>query len=198
MMDFLVNVWDPNSMFWIQQHVVVHSFLTPFMIGLSAVAKDGGIWVILGLILFFRKEYREVGITLLAALVCVAVFGDGILKHAVMRLRPCIDYPWVPMAIHTPAVNDYSFPSCHSYGSFASATVLFCYYKKWGISAFVLSVFIAFSRLYLFVHYPTDVAAGALLGIGTGIGAYFCVKFVITWRKNRVRQYSSIQKNGNK
>ena len=92
------------------------------------------------------------------------------------------------MAIHTPAVNDYSFPSCHSYGSFASATVLFCYYKKWGISAFVLSVFIAFSRLYLFVHYPTDVAAGALLGIGTGIGAYFCVKFVITWLRRDKEQ----------
>lgn len=191
-MDYLVSVLDPNILFWIQQHVV-NSTLTPVMIGLSTSAKAGGIWIILGLFLCLRKEHRQAGIAVLAALICVAVIGDGLLKHVVMRLRPCIDYPWVAMAIPTPAATDFSFPSCHSYGSFAAAAVLFVYRKKWGIPALFLAAAIGFSRLYLFVHYPTDVAVGAFLGLATGVAAYRMVTAVLAWRQKKVEEYKHLE-----
>ena len=75
--------------------------------------------------------------------------------------------------------KDYSFPSGHTQASFAAATALFTGNKKAGICAYVLAALIAFSRLYLYVHFPTDVLAGVVIGICCGLlSAYVfdCVK----------------------
>jgi len=89
------------------------------------------------------------------------VFIDEI--DAVARQRPCWLDPMVPLFIENP--SDYSFPSGHSLASFEGAVSILLYHKKWGIAAVVLAALIACSRLYLFVHFPSDVVAGSLLGI---------------------------------
>lgn len=180
-MDFVVHTLDPAILFWLQATVVNPAF-TPVMKGLSAAAQGGALWIVLGVALCVTKKYRPAGAAVLLSLLLMIVLGDGLLKHAVMRLRPCLDYPWVPLAVPVP--SGYSFPSGHSFCSFAAATALFRYHRRWGIGALVLAAAIAFSRLYLFVHYPSDVAAGAIFGVATGLGAYYLVEALRSWKHN--------------
>lgn len=107
-----------------------------------------------------------------AALILDVILCNGILKNLVARVRPCDVNTTVQLLIPRP--EDYSFPSGHTAASFATTAALFFAGKKkklW-IPALGLSVLIAFSRLYLYVHYPTDVLGGLLVGILCGwIGA---------------------------
>ena len=89
--------------------------------------------------------------------------GNVALKNIFERQRPCWIDPSVPLLVHVP--SDFSFPSGHSMASFAGATAIYLNHKTWGIPALVLAALIGFSRLYLFVHFPTDVLAGTLVGI---------------------------------
>ena len=72
--------------------------------------------------------------------------------------------------------NSYSFPSGHSSSSFAAATALFIMNKKTGVCAYVLAFLIAFSRLYNYVHFPSDVICGIILGILSALLIYFIFK----------------------
>ena len=94
------------------------------------------------------------------------MIGKLTLKPLVARPRPYSYFP--DMTLLVPALSDYSFPSGHSFASFAASTALFLHHRAPGIAAYALAVVIAFSRLYLYVHFPTDVLAGILLGILCG------------------------------
>lgn len=98
------------------------------------------------------------------------IVGNGILKPLVARVRPCTLYPGVSMLSSMP--TDYSFPSGHAFSSFAAAVAIFCQRKKLGIVALILAAGIGFSRMYLFVHFPSDVLAGVFLGTLSGVAAY--------------------------
>lgn len=156
---------DQALIFWVQQHLV-SGVVSPWMLGFSTAGNYGAIWILLGLVLLSIKKYRRVGIAVFIGLTFSLLAGNGILKHVVMRTRPCIDYPWVPMLITRPPVTDFSFPSGHTFSSFAAAIALFYGFKRyWGCAALALAALIGFSRIYLFMHYPSDVLAGALFGI---------------------------------
>ena len=90
------------------------------------------------------------------------LLGNVALKNMVARQRPCWLDPSVGLLVQVP--RDFSFPSGHSMVGFEGAVSIFMFNRKWGIPALMLAVLIAFSRLYLFVHFPTDVLAGAVLG----------------------------------
>lgn len=81
--------------------------------------------------------------------------------------------------------RDFSFPSGHASASFASAVSVFLYYRKQGIAALVLASGIALTRLYLFVHFPTDVLVGMLLGILEALAAYVIVQYVCRRKENK-------------
>ena len=87
-------------------------------------------------------------------------------KPLVARERPCWIRDPVQLLIDMP--KDYSFPSGHTQVSVVSAMAIFQNNRKWGIAAFVLASLIAFSRLYLYVHFPTDVLAGIVIGMAVG------------------------------
>ena len=169
-MEYLI-VLDKNILFWIQNHLV-SNVLNSYMLGLSKMGNAGIVWIILGIFLLFLKKYRWVGVTVALALAISLIVGNGILKPLVARLRPCIIYPWVPMSVATPLSTDYSFPSGHTFASFAAAIGILCQSKRLGVAALLLATGIGFSRIYLFVHYPSDVLAGVLLGTIAGITAY--------------------------
>ena len=97
-----------------------------------------------------------------------------ILKNAVARIRPFDVNPAVELLIAKP--GDYSFPSGHTAASFAAVTALYLAKEKYWYLALILSIAIAFSRLYLYVHYPTDILGGLVVGIGSGILAYLILK----------------------
>lgn len=128
---------------------------------------DGGvIWIVLDLALLIHPKTRKKGITVAVALVLEVVCCNLILKPFVARIRPCDINTAITLLIPRP--SDFSFPSGHTGTSFAATTALYKSRSRLWMPALVLSCLIAFSRLYLYVHYPTDVLAGALIGILAG------------------------------
>lgn len=125
---------------------------------------DGGIlWIVAGILMCITKKYRRAGATTLLALLLMLVIGNITLKPIIARIRPYEYAPHVRLIIDTP--HDFSFPSGHTFASFASAVSVFMFHKKEGIAALCVASLIAFSRLYLYVHFPTDILAGIILGI---------------------------------
>ncbi len=141
---------------------------------LTYLGEAGAVWILTALILLFFCRTRTTGVLMLAAMLFTFVSGELILKNIVCRPRPCHAFPDIPLLIARP--DSYSFPSGHSGSSFAAATILFLRHRKWGVAVLVLAALIAFSRVFLFVHYPTDVLAGTLLGVLFALTVYFLYK----------------------
>ena len=102
------------------------------------------------------------------AMACGFLIGNIGLKNIVARIRP---YDMVEVEVLVKHLSDFSFPSGHTLVSFNAAIALHHYHRKWGVAALVLATVIALSRLYLFVHYPTDVLAGFLLALGIAVAS---------------------------
>ena len=94
-MESIVSL-DTTLIFWIQNHLVAGG-LSPLMIGLSTLGNIGAVWILLGAVLLCSKKYRCAGIAIFIGLAFSLLVGNGVLKHLVMRARPCMDYPWMPM-----------------------------------------------------------------------------------------------------
>ena len=141
-------------------------FMDLFMVFVTDMGNLGAIWLVVAAALLLRGEERKTGIAIAAALVLAFVAGGIVIKPLVARIRPCDIDTTVRLLIDRP--RDFSFPSGHASSSFAAVTVLFLAGSTWRRPAAVLAALIAFSRLYLFVHYPSDVIAGILLGMLCG------------------------------
>lgn len=146
---------------------------------------DGGIfWIALAVIFLIFPKTRKMGLTMGLALAIGFLVGNIFLKNAVGRIRPYDLNPEFPLLIER--LHDYSFPSGHTLASFEAATAIFLYNKKIGIPALVLACLIAFSRLYLYVHYPTDVLCSIVLGIGIAFLSFFLVKKLYQRSQNKL------------
>lgn len=130
---------------------------------ITALGNKGLLWILLGLILLLIKKHRKTAVTLAFSLLLCLFIGNMVLKPLVARIRPFEANGIETLLIEQP--TDFSFPSGHTMSSFAAAGVLMTADKKLGIPALALAALIAFSRLYLYVHYPSDVLAGMALGI---------------------------------
>ena len=154
---------------WIAAHLQC-GFLD-FIMPCITLLGDGGIfWIACAVILLFTKKYRKTGLGMGAALILGLIVCNMILKPWVGRIRP-YDLQerlgnTIPLLIERQ--HDFSFPSGHTFASFEAATVLMLHNKKLGIPALILACLIAFSRLYLYVHYPTDVITSVILGTAFG------------------------------
>jgi undecaprenyl-diphosphatase len=144
--------------------------LDKIMVLITTLGDAGIIWIILALILLCIKKTRKCGILLLLSLVTGLILGNGILKNLVARSRPCWIDESIPLLIPKP--HDYSFPSGHTLASFESAIMIFLHNKKWGSVALVIAILISFSRMYLFVHFPTDILGGIILAGVISISLY--------------------------
>lgn len=154
---------------WIAAHLQC-GFLD-FIMPCITLLGDGGIfWIACAVILLFTKKNRKTGLGMGAALILGLIVCNMILKPWVGRIRP-YDLQerlgnTIPLLIERQ--HDFSFPSGHTIASFEAATVLMLHNKKLGIPALILACLIAFSRLYLYVHYPTDVITSVILGTAFG------------------------------
>ena len=170
-----INDFDKALLDFIQANIKTE-FLDVVMPYITMLGNGGIIWIIAGIILVFIKKHRAIGFTVLLALVLCLLIGNLGIKPLITRLRPFDVYPHVTLLIPRP--HDFSFPSGHTMSSFAAATVLFWNYKRIGICALIIAILIAFSRLYLYVHYPTDVLGGIIIGVGIAAAAAFIVKTI--------------------
>lgn len=152
-------------------HKVTHSdlfdIIMPFI---SAVGNNGVVWIILSLLLLLSRKYRYVGVLCIAALFLTSISGEGIIKNIIQRPRPFNEIPEVQLLIDKP--NSWSFPSGHTASSFTVFWVIFRELKTFAVPVFITAAAIAFSRMYLLVHYPSDILGGIILGI-------LCAEFII-------------------
>ena len=153
---------------FIQEHMT-NPVMDKVMVFITTLGDAGIIWIITALIMISCKKYRRTGITLAIGLILSLLIGNIILKPLVARTRPFEFTEKIRLLIETP--HDFSFPSGHTLASFISATILLVKERKIGYCALTLAVLIAFSRLYLYVHFPTDVLASILLGTAIGWGS---------------------------
>lgn len=186
--------FDYSIIFYIQQHFI-NPYVTPLMVFMSTITSSGALWIVLSILLMLQKQYRIVGLAIFISLILVFIIGDQTLKPHIARLRPFVDFPNVPLVAEPPKATSYSFPSGHSFGSFASAMALYMglyninYNKRfWGIIALIGSVIVAFSRVYLFVHYPTDVLTGMVLGLIVGYIAWKIAIYLWLWWTRRKQE----------
>lgn len=174
----MVEAFDYGILDLFQQ--IHNEFFTQIFRFFTTIGEAGAIWIIAGIILLVKKESRKCGVIVLLSLLMCLLLGNGFLKNLIARPRPCWRHPEVKMLIGVP--KDYSFPSGHTFSSFAASYSILYWKKKYGYVAFAMAVLIAASRLYFFVHYPTDIFAGAILGI--------CLSMVSIWIvEKRMLQY---------
>ena len=152
------------------------AFMDVIMPAISFLGNAGWVWILAGVVMAVIPKTRKIGITVCIALLLSLIVCNLTLKPIVNRIRPYDIKEGIELLITKP--HDASFPSGHSSASFAAAVAMVLYNKKIGIPAVVLASLIAFSRLYLYVHFPTDVLGGIILGSLCAVGAYFIGKFV--------------------
>ena len=153
---------------------VAGGFFTPFFKVFAAIGKWGLFLILLSLILTYMKPTRRFGTAMLLSLAIGLLFTNLFLKIYVSRPRPYTDENhiiyqyWLTMGRHME--SDKSFPSGHTTAAFACMTPVFLLgNKKLKIAALSFAVLMALSRIYLGVHYPSDVVGGVLVGIPAGI-----------------------------
>ena len=156
-------------------HTIHTPLLDKILAFITSLGNAGIIWIVLAVVLLILPKTRKAGIIVAAALLMDLILCNLILKNLVARVRPYDVNTAIAILIKKPL--DFSFPSGHTAASFAAMTALFlAKMKKAWIAALVLAVLIAFSRLYFYVHYPTDVLGGAIVGILSGIIGYAIVE----------------------
>ena len=156
----------------------IYSFRNPILDKIvpvvTSLGNGGAIWIFICVILLVFKKTRKCGLTVALGLILSLIVCNGILKNLFARIRPYEANGIMELLIEFP--HDFSFPSGHSSSSFVAATSIFLYYKKSGIFALVTAFLIALSRLYLYVHYPTDVFFGSIIGIILAFVSYVLIK----------------------
>lgn len=145
------------------------------MKAVTALGNGGLFWIALAAVfIIFVRKYRAMGMQMGAAMLLSFILGNLIIKNLVNRDRPCWIDTEVALLIRDPW--DSSFPSGHTLNAFSAATAMFINDRRLGIPALLLAALIGFSRLYLFVHFPTDVLFGMVLGIADALIVCFLWK----------------------
>lgn len=162
---------------WIQE-VFKSPFMDKFMTYVTMLGDAGIFWIICAVVCLCFKKTRKMGLTMGMALIFGLIIGNGFLKNVFFRTRPydVAGYEAIRDSLLVEKLHDGSFPSGHTLASFEAAVAIFMYKKPLGTAALVLAVLIAFSRLYLFVHFPSDVIAGILLGTLFAIASFHITK----------------------
>ena len=166
LLDSLAVSFDLPILDWIAANLwcPVLDFLMPII----TLLGDAGIfWIAIAVLFLFTKKYRKIGLGMAFALIMGLLVCNIYLKPTIARIRP-YDFQEVHLGVIVNLLiekqHDFAFPSGHTIASFEAAVVILLNNKKLGIPAMILAVLIAFSRLYLYVHYPTDVIFSIILG----------------------------------
>ena len=169
---FAVN-FDLPILDWIAENLQC-SFLDTVMPLITVLGNGGIFWIAVSVVLLLIPKTRRAGLAMGMALLMGLVVCNLTLKPLCARIRP-YDFYGESMKLLVATPHDFSFPSGHTIASFEAATALTIFNKKLGIPALILASLIAFSRLYLYVHYPTDV----IVSIGLGIGFAFLSAWLV-------------------
>lgn len=174
--------WDVSVLNWIQEHIA-NPFFDVFFSLITHLGDAGIFWIAIAVAMLFFKQTRKTGITIGVALILGLILGNGVLKNVIGRVRP-YDLDGAYGSIKTVKdllvgqPGDKSFPSGHTLASFEAGLVLLVRDKRFGIPAIIIAALVAFSRLYLYLHFPTDILGGILLAALNTFLAVLIVDFV--------------------
>lgn len=161
MLQYIVEL-DGEILLFIQEFLRFE-WLNPIVLFLTSLGDGGLIWIVLAALLLTQKKYQKAGVSMAVALLIGLLITNVLLKNQICRPRP---YAAIPELQSLTTASGWSFPSGHSTSSIAAAAAMFPRTPGWmGVSALILAVLICLSRLYVGVHYPTDVICGALVGV---------------------------------
>ncbi len=157
--------WEFDFLYFLQ------GFRNPILDNLMAILSDIGnaglIWIAIAVILLCMKKYRISSLQLIVAMIFTFIIGNLILKNLVDRARPCQIDEAINLIVNIP--KDSSFPSGHTMNGITAALTLWFIDKRFGIPAMILALGIAFSRMYNFMHFPTDIIAGIIVGVTSAV-----------------------------
>ncbi len=176
--DFIIN-FDWSIFKFFEQ--LWNPVLNVIMSVITYLGDDGIFWIVLGLIMLIPKKTRKYGFYMLAGIAVAGALNNIVIKNIVCRPRPFNFTDW-PEAFNFPNIvakpTSWSFPSGHTSSSFGAAfPMLMRAKKKYGIPAMILALLIGISRIYVHVHYPTDIIAGIIVGILAGfVSTILCDK----------------------
>lgn len=173
----LIQSIDFSVLDFIREHMSC-KFLDIFLGIFTFIGNGGAVWITVTAAFLISKKHRRLGCVMAIGLVFCLLTGNLLLKLLVARERPFVVNPDIALVIDPP--SGYSFPSGHTYSSFISAAIMAKYSRRLAAAAIPAAVLIAFSRLYFYVHFPTDVLAGMILGIAFGLVIYkICYKRIL-------------------
>lgn len=164
---------------WVHQTFHHLDWLNHVMKYITYLGNAGLICIVTAAILMIFKRTRWAGVAVAVGLILDVTIVNLLLKNVVQRPRPWTEYEDFALyyeAFDIKLPTDYSFPSGHSAATFCAAVALIAYYKLKGLPALAVAFMIALSRIYLCVHYPTDVLAGIAIGSLCGLAGYFIAK----------------------
>lgn len=168
---------DGNILLFIQ-NFIRNPILNPIVIFITSLGNGGLIWIFATIVLLIPKKTRKIGCISALALLGSLIINNNLIKNLVARPRPFTALS--DLRILIPEPGEFSFPSGHTSSSFAAAAVFYRHLpKKLGVPSIVLAGLIGLSRLYVGVHYPSDVLMGAVMGILLSYLAEFLVNFCL-------------------
>jgi undecaprenyl-diphosphatase len=165
MVDFLYSV--DKSVFYFFNHSLHNSVLDVVMVFLTRTDTlhfrifYGVVW--LALMVKGGRRGRTVALLLIPVITASDQLSSSVIKHLVDRMRPCFTLPDVTLLV--PCGSGLSFPSSHAVNNFAAATLFSFYYRRWTWAFVTYASFVALSRPYVGVHYPSDAVGGAVIGV---------------------------------
>lgn len=180
--------WDLSVLDWIAKHVQ-SDLLDQLMPMVSWLGNSGMVWILLALVLLCIPKERAGGLQILLALGFSAVFCNLLLKNLVGRVRPFELVAGIELLVKAP--RDFSFPSGHTSAAFAAAMVMVLNRSNLKYYLAGLAVLMGFSRLYLYVHYTTDIIGGIITGLAAGYLAVKCYRLLAERHEKRQGRLSS-------
>lgn len=166
----MITNFDGQILLWIQENLRTEA-LTPIVVFITKLGNSGLFWIAATVLLLCIPKTRKAGSMAALALICTFLINNIVIKNLVARPRPWTAWEELEILIDKP--GGHSFPSGHTANSFAAAVMMFKTLPSYiGIPAVILAAMIGFSRLYLGVHYPTDVLVGAIVGTAIALIAH--------------------------
>lgn len=181
-----LSTWEVNILLWIQTFLR-NPVTDPLVSAFTHLGDKGLLFIVLAILLLLHPKTRKMGLAAALGLLCSLLFTNLTLKPLFQRVRPWVDFPaLIPLvAEHDPN----SFPSGHTSAAFAFAlAAVRSEGKRWiKLTAVILAALMGLSRLYVGVHYPSDVFVGFLVGDLAGLLGAWLAQRLVLWRDSRVK-----------
>ena len=173
----LIKKLDANGILFMSTKFPRNKVFDTISIVINKIGYGGIMWLFLATFLLLFTPYKNYGLMIILADFLYYLLCAKIIKPNFSRKRPFQQDDTIQIIINKPKSS--SFPSGHSTIAFSCTIILFFMNPIVGCLALILSLVIAFSRVYLLIHYPSDVILGSLIGVCIGLLSYFIINFII-------------------